>query len=179
MENRLDEHIKICFLTATIFEWKPLLKPDKYKKLIVESFDFLVSNNRVKIYAFVIMPNHIHLLLKVIPPWKLADVQRDFMKFTGQQIKFDLIKHHPKVLEYFRVDLRDRQYQFWQRNSLAKFLDDRRIIEEKLDYIHNNPVQKKWLLAESPAKYYFSSYSFYEKSESDFQFLTHYMEYFE
>ena len=50
------------FFTATILEWKKLLTPDKYKDIIIHSLTFLVNNNRMFIYGFVIMPNHIHLI---------------------------------------------------------------------------------------------------------------------
>jgi len=49
------------FFTATILEWKRLLKPDKYKEIIISSLQFLVENKRVKVNAFVVMDNHIHL----------------------------------------------------------------------------------------------------------------------
>jgi putative transposase len=57
------------------------------------------------------MPNHIHLIWKVNNNLKREDVQRDFMKYTAQQIKFDLHKFHPLVLEHFKVEAKDRQYQ--------------------------------------------------------------------
>ena len=72
------------------------------------------------------------------------------MKYSGQMINFDLTKHHPNVLEYFYVGAKDRKYQFWERNSLTRYLDSREIVEQKLDYIHNNPVQGKWMLSEDP-----------------------------
>ncbi len=50
------------FFTATILEWKRLLKPDKYKDIIISSLEFLVQNKRVQVNAFVIMDNHIHLI---------------------------------------------------------------------------------------------------------------------
>lgn len=50
------------FFTATILEWKPLLKQDKYKDVIIESLRFLVNDKRIKLFAFVIMSNHIHLI---------------------------------------------------------------------------------------------------------------------
>jgi REP element-mobilizing transposase RayT len=49
------------FFTATILEWKHLLKPDKYKDFITESLSFRVNEKQVFVYGFVIMPNHIHL----------------------------------------------------------------------------------------------------------------------
>lgn len=109
---KLDEHIYIGFHTATILEWKHLLKPDKYKDIILSSMKFLTEKRRAEIYGFVIMPNHIHLLWKIIFPNTLEQVQRDFMKFTSQTIKFDLVKNHPAVLEKFYVGAKDRKYQF-------------------------------------------------------------------
>jgi len=47
------------FLTATNLEWKELLKQDKYKDIIIDSFRYLVKEKRVKIFSFVIMDNHI------------------------------------------------------------------------------------------------------------------------
>lgn len=52
----------MAFFTASILDWKQLLKPDKYKNILIESLQFLVDNKRVKVYGFVIMPNHTHFL---------------------------------------------------------------------------------------------------------------------
>ena len=70
------------FFTATNLEWKHLLREDKYKAIIINSFRFLVKNNRVKIYSFVIMPNHLHLIWQMQPGHERKHVQRDFLKFT-------------------------------------------------------------------------------------------------
>jgi REP element-mobilizing transposase RayT len=53
------------FFTATITEWQKLLEPDKYKDIIINSLRFLVEDKRIKLYAFVIMSNHIHLFFVV------------------------------------------------------------------------------------------------------------------
>jgi len=50
------------FFTATILGWKKLLKPDKYKDILIESMQFLATHQRVIIYGFVIMINHIHVI---------------------------------------------------------------------------------------------------------------------
>ena len=110
------------FFTATIFEWKHLLKPDKYKQTIVESMKFLSNENRVLINAFVIMNNHLHIIWQIQNGHKKQNVQRDFLKFTAQKIKEDLAKNHPMVLKYFEVNAKDRKYQFWERNSLPPLL---------------------------------------------------------
>lgn len=74
------------------------------------------SNNRIDVYAFVIIPNHIHILWKINEPHLLKDVQRDSLRFTAQKIKYDLLENHSDVLEKFKSNRKDRNYQFWQDN---------------------------------------------------------------
>ena len=172
----MHEQEHIAFFTATILEWKHLLKPDKYKQVIVDSLRYLVEQKRIKVYAFVIMPNHLHLLWKMEEPHKREDVQRDFLKYTAQQIKYDLVRHHPQVLERFKVSAKDRQYQLWERNPLSIYCYSVAVTEQKLDYIHNNPVQEKWQLTSLPEDYTFSSARFYYDNKDSWGFLTHYLD---
>lgn len=162
-----------CFFTATIYQWKQLLKPTKYKQIIVDSLSYLVQKQRVIVYGFVIMDNHIHLLWQMQADSDQKDVQRDFLKFTAQMIKFDLQKHHPAVLKQFYVGLRDRKFQFWQRNALSVELFTPSVFDQKLDYIHDNPVKAG--MCEFPEDYVFSSARYYISNELNFDFLSHYV----
>jgi putative transposase len=160
------------FFTATILEWKDLLKPDKYKDVIISSLQFFVKQKRTVVYAFVIMSNHIHIIWRINTGYKKQDIQRDFLKYTAQQIKEDLIKNHPKVLSHFEVNAKDRKYQLWERNSLSIELYTEAVFIQKLEYIHNNPVKAE--LCNLPEDYKYSSANFYEKGIDDFDFLTHF-----
>lgn len=80
------------FFTATILERRPLLQDDKYKEEIIKSLQFLVKQKRIRIYAFVIMNNHIHLVWQPLPGNHCTQIQLSFSKYTAQQIKFDLQK---------------------------------------------------------------------------------------
>jgi len=160
------------FFTATILEWKGLLKPAKYKQVIVNSLTFLVQNSKAHIFAFVIMDNHIHLIWQAMPGYKPTAIQHSFLKFTAQQIKFDLQKSHPAVLSKFKVNGKDREYQFWERNALGIELFNEDVFGQKLHYIHYNPV--KVGLCKLPEDYKYSSARFYETGIDDFGFITHY-----
>jgi hypothetical protein len=96
-----------------------------------------------------------------------------FLKFTAQQMKFKLIDAKDPMLSWFRVNAKDRQYQFWERNSLSIDLWTPKGFEQKLDYIHNNPIQDKWQLVKYPEDYKYSSAKFYETGVDDFGLLTH------
>ncbi|ANE53558.1 transposase [Flavisolibacter tropicus] len=160
------------FFTVTCLGWKRLLQPDKYKTLVVESLRFLVVNNRVIVYGFVIMTNHLHLIWQMKGSHHPQDIQRDFLKFTGQQIKQDLLLHHPQVLEHFKVQAQDRHYQLWERNALSVELRREIVLSQKLDYIHHNPVRAGLCIL--PEAYHFSSAHFYETGKDNWGLLTHY-----
>jgi REP element-mobilizing transposase RayT len=92
------------------FGLKPLLKEDKYKGIIVSSLKFLVDNKRVKVFSFVIMPNHLHIIWQIQPRHEREEVQRDFLKYTAQKIRFDLVENNRKLLKEFEVVASDRKY---------------------------------------------------------------------
>ena len=166
--NHIKEYPQ--FYTATILNWKKLLKPEKYKMIIVESLQYLVQEKRVVLFGYVLMDNHIHLVWSPTKLYSLKHTQLSFMKFTAQKIKRDLEINHPKVLDMFRVDLKDRTYQFWQRNPLCVDLYDSNIIIEKLNYIHNNPVKADF--CKETLDYKFSPAKFYKELGDEFSFLT-------
>ena len=154
-----------------------LLKPDKYKDIIISSLRFPVEDKRAKIFAFVVMDNHIHLIWQMMPDNDPEAVQRDFLKYTAQRIKKDLLTNHPKVLEYFKVDAKDREYLpiaigIWERNALSVELRRPEVFTQKPDYIHWNPVKAG--MCNVPEEYKYSSALFYETGIDNWGFLTHY-----
>jgi len=102
-----------------------------------------------------------------------ANVQRDFLKHTALTIKNDLQKYHPAILNNFVVNARDRKYQFWERNPLSIELRTEKVLIQKLNYIHANPVRAG--ICKFPEHYKYSSARFYETGIDDWGFLTHYL----
>ena len=159
------------FFTATILEWKQLLLQDKYKNEIIESLRFLVEQKRIQLFAFVLMNNHIHLIWQPLPSQTPQSIQHSFLKHTAQRIKFDLQKTSSSFLEEFKVNAKDRVYQFWERNSLSVELRSSKVFNQKLEYIHWNPVKAG--ICKFPEEYYYSSARFYETGIDDFRILTY------
>jgi hypothetical protein len=91
-------------------------------------------------------------------------------------MKFKLIDTNNKMLNEFIVEAKDRQYQFWERNSLSIELWSERVFIQKLNYIHNNPVSHPWNLVQHNEEYKYSSGKFYETGIDEFILLTHYRE---
>lgn len=147
----------LYFTTATILEWKHLLKKDAMKDIIINSFRFLVQERRVTIFDFVIMPNHIHVIWQILPPYTLSEVQAALTSFTGHQFKKVLQVENPDELSKYRVDLADRKYQFWERNPLSIPILYDKIFWQKAEYVHWNPCATRWKLATQPDGYKYSS----------------------
>ena len=167
-----EEYVQ--FFTVTVLEWKHLLKPDKYKQIVLDSLQFLVANKRIKVYGFVIMINHIHLIWHIQRGHKRENVQRDFLKYTAQRIKSDLEKNHQKVLPLFLVNAKDRKHQIWERNPLSIDIWSREVFWQKLHYMHLNPVRAG--VSKCPEEYYWFSAMFYHTGKDNFGFLTHLMD---
>lgn len=102
---------------------------------------------------------------------KRDDVQRDFLKYTGQQILKLFRNENSPLQEELLVSARDRKRQVWERDSLGVPLWTPEVFELKLEYIHNNPVKAG--MCRYPEEYTYSSARFYEKNEKDWLFLSH------
>ena len=150
------------FYTATILNWQPLLNNNKYRDIIIESL------------AFVIMSNHTHLVWQPLHPITKAKLQHHFMTFTAQKIKEDLKLTNPAFLKTFKVNAKDRVYQIWKRNPLSVDLFTPKVLQQKIDYIHANPVKAGLCL--SPEAYHYSSAKFYKTGMNDFGMLANYFE---
>jgi putative transposase len=115
------------------------------------------------------MSNHFHLVWQMLKDYKREDVQRDFLKFTGQQILGHLRRTRNHVLADLLVNAKDRKHQVWERNSLSIPLWSENVLWQKIHYIHNNPVRAG--LCATPIEYSYSSAAFYELNENSWPFL--------
>ena len=146
------------------------------KSIVTDSLLWMHQNNRAAICGFVIMPNHIHLLWHPLGEHTESDNEFNLVSYTGHQFKKKLAASDPALLNDFVSTQNDRAYHFWERRPRTIETLTKKITEQKLDYIHNNPCQDKWRLADQPSDYEFSSARYYETDVDDFGFMTHYTE---
>ena len=160
------------YFTATIYEWKHLLADNNCKDIIIESMRFLVTNKRIELNAFVIMSNHFHAIWQPVFGFTASAIQASFMKYTAQQLKRSIEKSNHELLDSFLVNKEDRNYQIWKRRPLSVELRTTAVFDQKLNYIHYNPVKAG--LCINPEDYYYSSAGFYYNATDNFGILTHY-----
>ena len=160
------------FFTATIQNWKALLKEDGHKDIIINCLKFLVKDGRIKLFAFTIMSNHIHVIWQPLQAFILMQIQTSFMTCTAKAIKKTLSLENKNVLEELRVNKHDRTYQIWKREPLSIELFTEKAFLQKLDYIHQNPVTAG--LVNDAEDYKYSSAKFYLIGFDEFEIITHY-----
>ena len=169
---------EVYFWTDTVKDWKTLLIHDKYKQIIIDSWKWLVDKQLVNIYGFCIMPNHLHILWEMLELNGKEMPHASFNKYTSIHILKDVKCNHSDVLTHFKVDEKERKHRIWQRDPLAIVMDYQDKFEQKLTYLHNNPLHERWNLAEKPRLYQWSSAGFYETGIDGFGLLTHFSERF-
>lgn len=169
MENHLP-----YFYTLTVENFKHLLADDYMKSIIIESWQYLVNERLVEIYGYVIMPNHLHLIWRMMGSNGKETPAGSFAKYTAHRFLKHLEKHNPVALSFYTSDKRDRKHQFWKRDPLAIPITRDSILTQKLEYIHNNPVREKWNLSIYPEDYRWSSARYYTDGVDEFGIVTHF-----
>ncbi len=159
----------IYFWTATIHKWHHLLEDNMNKDLIVSYLKKLSDEKLITVYAFVIMPNHIHLIWQQHKLNGKETPKGSLLKYTSHYF-LKLLKTQSKF-KLYEVTATNKKHEIWQRDSLGTEIYSRAVAKQKLDYIHFNPVSGKWLLAKDDISYYYSSAEFYETSMDNFGFL--------
>ncbi len=154
---------KAYFLTLTVVGWIDIFTRKNHKIAIIDSLRYCQREKGLIIFGYCLMPSHLHLLARSESNCSLSDILRDFKKFTSKaiirQIMSEPESRRDWMLEYFRKEgdnlKRGTTYKFWQGGNHAEEVTSNKFFYEKLDYIHNNPVEE--LIVEKPEDYFFSS----------------------
>lgn len=162
---------EIYFWTATINKWMNLLTNDQNKDIIISSFRYLSSTGKLDVFAFVIMPNHIHVIWRVNEMNGKETAQGSFLKYTAHEVRNLLMREDRARLDLYAVDAGNKLHEFWQRDSLAIHLYSQEVAYQKLDYLHRNPTAKHWRLTDDYLNYTYSSVRFYELGIREYDFL--------
>ena len=161
----------IYFVTFTIVDWVDVFTRPNYKQLIIDSLIYCQQHKGLEVYAYCLMTNHLHLLVAAQHPAKLPDIIRDFKKHTNKQI-IQLVQSEPESrkdwmmyrFEYnAKYNNRIQDYKVWQDGYHGIACDYAAILLQKLDYIHNNPVEEG--IVALPEHYLYSSASNYAEEK--------------
>ena len=155
----------LYFITTTTVNRAHLFLLDRHKQIIAESLDYMRLKNWLNLYAFVLMPNHVHLLVRFFPNIKLSDVMREFKKHTSKQIILACkTENNQKYLSYMEDAARTisgQTYKVWEDGYDAREVFSLPFLQQKMDYLHKNPCQPQLRMVDQPEEYLWSSACFY------------------
>ena len=155
---------ELYFTTTTVVDWLDVFTPPRYKHIIVESLAYCQANKGLDIYAWVLMTNHLHMIVGVSGAASIGDVLRDFKKFTSKGIVKAIQENEQEsrqewLLNRFRFraanDKKITNFKFWQDDNYVENIISYGFYKQKLDYIHENPVRQE--IVASAEDYLYSS----------------------
>ncbi len=147
------------FLTHTVVGWIDIFSRRELVEIIISSLNFCSRNKGLEVYAWCLMPSHLHMIAKSKQGNKdnLSEIMRDFKKFTANQIIKSINEIAESRREWLLPLLRThyKSWQVWQEGMHPEGLYTEKFTHQKLDYIHNNPVVAG--IVEEPQHYLLSS----------------------
>jgi putative transposase len=154
---------EMYFLTFTVTDWVDVFTRKDYRYIITDSLKYCQQNKGLNLFAWCIMSNHMHLIASSKEKFNLSDCMRDFKKFTSKKVVQAIQENNESrkewMLDRFRFkgkyNPKIKEYQFWQEGLHAVELTSNKFMEQKLDYIHNNPVEAD--IVAKPEDYLYSS----------------------
>jgi REP element-mobilizing transposase RayT len=165
-----DQHA-LHYVTLQVVYWVDLFTRKTYRDIIIDSLHYCQQEKGLELYAYVIMSNHIHLVVRSETN-DLSDILRDFKKFTSKKI-IDTIEEITESRKNWMLRLfmhaakrqnKKGTYQVWTHENHAIELYSNEVIQEKVDYIHLNPVRSG--IVSKPEEYLYSSARNYAEMEN-------------
>ncbi|HEY3387654.1 MAG TPA: transposase, partial [Saprospiraceae bacterium] len=150
------------FLTFTVVDWVDIFSRRIYRDILLDSLRYCRAEKGLQIWGYALMTNHIHSILRA-KAGNLPSIVQSIKRHTASKI-LKAIQEVPEsrqdwMLKRFefaaRKNSRDSFYQFWNHNNHAELIDTHAFFEQKLNYIHQNPVRAGWV--EKPEDWLYSS----------------------
>lgn len=160
---------EIHFITFAAVQWVDVFTRKVYCNIVIDSLRHCQQEKGLRLHGWCIMSNHVHLLASAKEA-NLSNILRDFKKFTFKQIitAIQTNEHESRkewMLKIFsqegEANSRNKTYQFWRQDNQPKECYSPAFTVQKLNYIHNNPVEAG--LVEKPEHYTYSSAKAYTK----------------
>ena len=143
-----------------------------YRDIIIDSLRYSIKEKGLRLFTYVIMSNHIHIICRSKEGYNLSGIIRDLKKFTAKQIVKTILEQNESRREWMLVIFRkagtsnpnNKNFQVWRQDNHPIELYTASVIEQKLEYIHMNPVRAG--LVEKAEDYIYSSARYYAEMDS-------------
>ena len=160
---RIHDDASVCFVTYSVVSWLPVFLIERACRIVTDSLAFCHAHKGLRVNAYAIMPTHMHAIVldHLHRPAHLTAALNAFRRYTGRALAEHCVRNQPCVFtEAFRKAVgADRQRRFWQFTRHPIAICSARFWQQKLEFIHGNPVRKG--LVRYPEDWRFSSARYY------------------
>ncbi len=137
---------RLYFVTFTIVEWIRVFDIEANINIVLESIKFCQQHKGLEIYAWVIMPNHLHLIIGRNGEQNLSQIIRDLKGYTSREIKKSLEKNSGSLMYQIleqsgTLNSRNKNFQLWQQHNHPIEMSTDFMFDQRVNYIHANPVK--------------------------------------
>lgn len=162
---------KPYFVSFATVNWVDVFTRRIYKDILIDSINYCIENKGLVVYGWCIMTNHVHMIIATEDK-DLQDIMRDLKSYSAKQIIKTIEENHREsrkewMLWMFKKagtrNSNNKKYQFWQQHNHPLVLTNPVIFEQKLNYIHNNPVKAGFV--GFPEEYLYSSAKDYSEQK--------------
>ena len=135
------------FVTCTILKWIPIFTRKETTQIIFDSLDHLKEIDGLKLYAYVILENHLHMVLSSND---LSTTMRKFKRHTSKEILTLLQEQNvTTILEQLKFYKKGHkiksEYQLWQEGFQPKLIQSEAMFKDRINYIHHNPIERGYV----------------------------------
>ena len=172
MRYKISDQKGLNFITITVVDWIDLFARKILSEIIITSIAHCRNKKGLKIFGYVIMSSNVHLIVRASEEQELSAIIRDFKSYTARKIiqflkdKVSRESRKEWLLDHFqyaaKLDGKNRNYKVWQIGNRPIELYTPKVIRQKLDYIHHNPVVGD--IVSLPEHYLYSSASNYQNA---------------
>ncbi len=166
-----EDASELYFVTFTIVEWIPIFIKQRYCDIIIRNLEFYRREQGLRIHYLVIMPEHIHIILS--SEKDVGNIIHNLKSYTAKDIIFSLKNDKHKwilnLLKYYKKQHKAQsEYQLWQEGSHPEMIISEKMLIQKIEYIHFNPVKAG--LVREPEDWIYSSASYFAGKDSIMEF---------
>ena len=161
---KIRDQNKLHFVTFTVVHWLDVFTRQEYRDIFLDSLRYCQKHKGLELYAYCVMSSHIHMIICRHGDDSLEGIIRDIKKYTSVKI-IEAIQNNPQesrkelLLWLFeragQSNSNNTKFQFWQQHNHPVELSTDEMLEQRINYIHNNPVEAGIVM--SPEDYLYSS----------------------
>lgn len=148
VKYKFTDHEGVYFVTSTVVDWIDVFTRDIYRDILLGSFRHCQKNQGLQLHAWVLMPNHFHLICSFINNAIPGMVIKNIKSFTAMKIIDAIINKPRESRKNWMLDLFEKngqrmksnlRFQFWQHENHPVLPTNNEMLNQRMDYVHENP----------------------------------------